>query len=104
MARPRALAELCAGADVLIHDAQFLPEELTRHRGWGHSSYEGAADLAAEAGVKRLILFHHDPDRSDEEVDEIVRRANDYITRRAYALTCEAAYEGMTIALPEGTA
>lgn len=98
-ARREALAELCQGVDVLIHDAQFLPEELPRHMDWGHSSYVDAIDLAVEAGVRRLILFHHDPDRTDEQIDEIQWQAQDYITKHGYDLVCEAAREGMQISL-----
>ncbi len=98
-ARRKALAELCRGADVLIHDAQYLPEELPSHVDWGHSSYADAVDLAATSGVKRLVLFHHDPDRTDEQVDEIQWRAQDHISKRDYDLVCEAAREGMQISL-----
>lgn len=97
--RREALGKLCEGVDVLIHDAQFLPEELPDHMDWGHSTYEDAVDLAGQAGVKRLILFHHDPDRSDEQVDEIQWRACDYAAARGYDLVCEAAREGMQISI-----
>jgi sugar phosphate isomerase/epimerase len=59
----RALLEAIAGADVLIHDATYLPAELPAHRGWGHSTYAEAVRLAADAGVPRLVLFHHAPTR-----------------------------------------
>ena len=69
------LKKLSQGADVLIHDAQYTPEEYagTSGRGgpktgWGHSTFDEAAKLAAAAGVKRLILFHHDPMQSDADV------------------------------------
>jgi phosphoribosyl 1,2-cyclic phosphodiesterase len=97
--RRRALTELCSGVDVLIHDAQFLPEELARFSGWGHSSYEDAVELAAQAGAKRLLLFHHDPDRTDKQVDEIALRAQEHIARRGYKLKCEPAREGMSFTL-----
>ena len=98
-ARREALASLCQGVDVLIHDAQFLPQELPHHAGWGHSAYDEAIELAAEAGVKRLLLFHHDPDRTDEQVDDIEQEAGEYIAQRGYSLVCEAAAEGMQIYL-----
>jgi len=56
---------LARGADLLIHDAQYTPEELATHRGWGHSSWEQAVHVALEAKVGRLALFHHDPDHDD---------------------------------------
>jgi len=98
-ARRRALVNLCGGVDVLIHDAQFLPAEMPHYVGWGHSSHEDAIELAAEAGVKRLLLFHHDPDRTDRQVDEIARQAREYIAQRGYDLLCEPSREGMTIKL-----
>jgi len=55
-------------ADVLIHDAQYTQEEFLKKLGWGHSSYEYAIDEACHASVKKLVLFHHDPNRSDEQL------------------------------------
>ncbi|HRZ86422.1 MAG TPA: MBL fold metallo-hydrolase [bacterium] len=60
------------GADLLIHDAEYTPEEYTRVKTWGHSTYVDAARLSIEAGVKRFGLFHHNQDRSDAAVDAIV--------------------------------
>ncbi|MCL2382270.1 MAG: MBL fold metallo-hydrolase [Treponema sp.] len=59
------------GADILIHDAQFTPEEFEKRRGWGHSSHEQAIDVACRAGVKKLILSHHDPNRTDEQLQAL---------------------------------
>ena len=71
-----ALHELAQGADVLIYDAQYLPEEYASQRvGWGHSTWEQGAKLAAEANVGQLILTSHDPSRTDDQIDEIVRLA-----------------------------
>lgn len=71
----RRLAE---GADVLIYDAQYTPEEMKAHRRWGHSHWKEGVRIANECKVKKLILFHHDPDRSDGEVDRIIRVSRDY--------------------------
>ncbi len=98
-ARRTTLAGLCEGVDVLIHDAQFLPEEMPTHAGWGHSSYEDVIDMAAEAGVKRVVLFHHDPDRTDEQIDELSWRARDYVASRGHNLICDAAREGMQFSI-----
>lgn len=98
-ARRDALTSLFSGVDVLIHDAHFLPEELESHAGWGHSSYQEAIDVAASAGVKRLILFHHHPDRTDEQMDELTWRAQEHIRRSGYDLQCDAAREGMQISV-----
>ncbi|MBW1824899.1 MAG: MBL fold metallo-hydrolase [Deltaproteobacteria bacterium] len=59
------IVELARNADLLIHDAQYTPEELTTHIGWGHSSWEQAVSVAEQADVKRLVLTHHDPDHDD---------------------------------------
>ena len=56
------------GADVLIHDAQYTTAEFEKHLGWGHSSYEYAIEAACQAGVKKLIFFHHDPIRTDAQL------------------------------------
>ena len=55
-----------SGADILIHDTQFTPEEYQKHICWGHSSYDIAIDAANKAGVKKLVFFHHDPNSTDD--------------------------------------
>ncbi|MBW1787695.1 MAG: MBL fold metallo-hydrolase, partial [Deltaproteobacteria bacterium] len=60
---PPEQIEFCRGADILIHDAQYTPEEMDLRKGWGHSDYATALDLAEKAEAKRLILTHHDPKR-----------------------------------------
>jgi phosphoribosyl 1,2-cyclic phosphodiesterase len=94
---PRLVA-LARGADVLVYDAQYLPEEYAgkagpSRMGWGHSTYEAGAELAKAAGVGRLVLFHHDPSRTDDGVASIEERA-----RERFEATV-AAREGMTIEL-----
>jgi phosphoribosyl 1,2-cyclic phosphodiesterase len=59
------------GADILIHDAQYTAAEYEAHLGWGHSSYEHAINAANKARVKKLVLFHHDPNRTDEQLGEL---------------------------------
>ncbi len=63
---------LADGADLLIHDAQYNDDQYANHVGWGHSSVRQSLEFAALAGVGRLVLFHHDPLRSDEELDGLV--------------------------------
>ena len=72
----RALAE---GADVLIYDAQYTPlEYVTAKKGWGHSTWREAVNLAKDARVSNLVLFHHDPDHNDHFLDSIVHEAARY--------------------------
>jgi phosphoribosyl 1,2-cyclic phosphodiesterase len=62
---------LMDGADLLIHDTQYTPAEYQEHVGWGHSALEHALAVAALAGVRRLVTFHHDPSHSDALLDEL---------------------------------
>lgn len=92
------LSQLARGADVLIYDAQYTPDEYAglagpSKVGWGHSTWEAAARAAIEAGVGQLVLFHHDPSRDDAGVAEIERRA------RAVFPATVAAREGLTLTL-----
>jgi ribonuclease BN (tRNA processing enzyme) len=59
------VVKLARNSDLLVHDAQYTPEELPQHKGWGHSSWEQAIEVAEQAEVKQLALFHHDPDHED---------------------------------------
>ncbi len=87
------ILDAIAGVDLLIHDAQYLPEELAAHRGWGHSTYEDATKAAGAAGVTELVLTSHDPRRSDAAIDAMVESA-----RGAFART-NAARPTMEISL-----
>jgi phosphoribosyl 1,2-cyclic phosphodiesterase len=60
------LKKLAAGADILIYDAQYTPDEYPAKVGWGHSTWAAGAELARAAGVPQLVLFHHDPARTDD--------------------------------------
>jgi len=74
-ATDRRLREVSENADVLVYDAQYTPEEYASRQGWGHSTWLEATRVAKDAGVNRLVLFHHDPDRDDEAIDRIVEQA-----------------------------
>jgi phosphoribosyl 1,2-cyclic phosphodiesterase len=67
------LRDYAQNADILIYDAQYTPEEYEHRQGWGHSTWREAVQLARSATVKQLILFHHDPARTDQQLDAIVR-------------------------------
>jgi phosphoribosyl 1,2-cyclic phosphodiesterase len=87
------LREHAAGADVLIYDAQYTPDEYVSRRGWGHSTWLEATKVAKDAGVKKLILFHHDPSHTDAAIEAKVTEA-----KRRFEHSC-AAREGMTVKL-----
>jgi phosphoribosyl 1,2-cyclic phosphodiesterase len=87
------------GVDLLIHDAMYTPAELERHRGWGHSTYEEAVTLAQDAGAKRLVLFHHEPEHGDEMMDELLKSARGQAQKGGRALEVLAAQEGMELTL-----
>ncbi len=87
---------LAAGADVLLHDCQFSEEEYPTRVGWGHSSVAHAVALAQRAEVRRLVLFHHDPDRGDDEVERLSARARE-LWGEGPGEPPLAAREGMTI-------
>lgn len=91
--------DFCRGADLLFHDAQYSDEEYMLTRGWGHSTFGDAMDLAIEAGVKRLGLVHHDPDRTDDDLDRQVEVCRERIRSVGAAVECLAAAEGMVIDL-----
>ncbi len=90
--------EFCRDADLLIHDAQYRKADLPAKRGWGHSLAWHAADLALEAKVKTLALFHHDPGRSDEELDLLQGKVDSYMKADIGITDCVVAREGQTLA------
>ena len=93
----KAVRKLAEGADVLIYDAQYLPEEYeARRRGWGHSHWREAVNVVMESGAKELVLFHHDPDHDDRLIDKVVQEARNYYPR------VRAASEGMEITIQSG--
>ena len=88
-----------SGAQTLVHDTMYLDEELPQRRGWGHSSASEAVTLAASTGIKRLVLFHHDPGRTDDAVDAILAAAREDASRRAPGLEVLAARDGLVLQL-----
>lgn len=83
-------AAFCKGADLLVHDAEYTPEEYPARRGWGHSHFEAVAQLARAAGVKTLGLSHHNQERTDDGVDELVRRCREALSGSGPAPECLA--------------
>ena len=93
------LVEFVRGADLFIHDSMYTDEEYPSRIGWGHSTFSQALRLAEEAEVKKLLFFHHDPNRSDDELDEIVSRIRDDALARGCGVEIDAAAEGIDISL-----
>ncbi|MFZ5452830.1 MAG: MBL fold metallo-hydrolase [Thermodesulfobacteriota bacterium] len=99
--RFRNFVQFAQGCNLLIHDAQYLPEEMGNHRGWGHSTYEEVVSLAMEARVQRLVLTHHDPGRTDTEVRRLLERARQLAASLgAGDLPIDAAREGSRYHIP----
>ncbi len=97
--RLRHFVAFLGGVELLIHDAMYTPEELEEHRGWGHSTFEEAVALAGDAGVKRLVLFHHEPEHGDEAIDALVAAARRQARAKGLPAEVVAAQEGMTLTL-----
>ena len=91
------LVNFVIGASVLIHDTMYTREEYDHHRGWGHSTYEDAVELALDAGVERLVLFHHKPERTDDDVFRRMQECRALVARRGRNLAVIAAAEGLTL-------
>jgi len=91
------LAEFCRHTDVLIHDAQYLQSDMPAKHGWGHSLVQQARQLAVAAEAKHLILFHHDPVRTDDGLDAIQEETRAWLQTQHRHLQCTAAYEGLVV-------
>lgn len=91
--------EFSADADLLIHDAEYLPEEYSSKIEWGHSVFTETLELAIEAGVKQFGLFHLNQERTDQQVDEMVESCRRAIAARGHNLECFAVGCDMTFTL-----
>jgi phosphoribosyl 1,2-cyclic phosphodiesterase len=93
------MVKFLKGVDLLIHDGMYSDELLATRPGWGHSSPAEAVALAAEAGAKRLVFFHHEPDHDDAAIDRLLSGARAAAMRSAPSLVVDAAMEGLTFTL-----
>jgi ribonuclease BN (tRNA processing enzyme) len=91
--------DLCAGADLVIHDAQYTDEEFRQKGHWGHSTVDYAVRVAAESGARRLALFHHDPTHGDDEIDRLVEHAAEVAAPAGVEVF--AAAEGLSLVVGE---
>ncbi|GAU08350.1 MBL fold metallo-hydrolase [Desulfoplanes formicivorans] len=87
--------DFCQGADLLVHDGEYTREEYELTRTWGHSRYEDAVRLAADARVARLGLFHHNQERSDTDIDRIVLHCREILAARGSTVDCFAVAQDM---------
>jgi len=87
------VVRLCEGADLVIYDTQFTPAEYAQRPHWGHSCPEDAIEIARAAGARNVVLFHHAPERTDEQIDALVAHHRD----RTHDLGLVAAAEGMIL-------
>jgi ribonuclease BN (tRNA processing enzyme) len=94
-----AYVEFSKGADLFIHDAEFTDEEYRKYKGWGHSTWQCALDLAIRAKVRQFGLFHHNQDRTDGEIDGIVDACRKAVAKRGARLEIFAVERDMTFNL-----
>lgn len=92
-----SVLELCAGVDLLIHDAQYTCAEFHARPDWGHSSVEYALRVATEAGAHQLCLFHYDPSHEDEHLDEMLQSVRPAAAAAGVAVL--PATEGLSVTL-----
>ena len=85
--------------DILIHDAQYTPEDYKKKKGWGHSCYIDVINMAIDANVKNLYLFSHDPNNDDEVIKNIQRECQKIIDNKSSSLKCFIAKESLEISL-----
>jgi phosphoribosyl 1,2-cyclic phosphodiesterase/ActR/RegA family two-component response regulator len=97
----RRHVEFLAGADLVIHDAQYTNAEYTQKRNWGHSTTEYVIDVAMAAGAKQVVLTHHDPDHDDDLIESLEASYQARVRALGSNLRITAAAEGMEIWLPE---
>ncbi len=95
----RGMLDFIHEADVLILDSQYDRQEYQTRAGWGHGCVDDSVALALRAGVKKLVLFHHDPDHDDRKIDALLKHARALVKKQRGKLKVEAAREGMTIRL-----
>jgi len=84
---------------VLIHDAQYVEADMPAKRGWGHSVVGDVLELARQAEVRSVALFHHEPERDDEALDQIGVNASAWLKEKGSASQALVAREGLTLTL-----
>jgi phosphoribosyl 1,2-cyclic phosphodiesterase len=91
------LVEFLREADVLVIDAQYTDDEYQQKKGWGHGSLSSVMSLALDANVRKIFLFHHDPEHDDKKLDEIVQAARTLVLESGKSVEVDAAREGAEV-------
>jgi ribonuclease BN (tRNA processing enzyme) len=91
------VVDFCKGADLLIADSQYTDQEYETKRGWGHSSISHVLHLSQDSGVKKLVLFHHEPTHDDKQLEAIERQARNRAGRMKGKFKVIGAREGMVL-------
>jgi phosphoribosyl 1,2-cyclic phosphodiesterase len=91
--------EFCQGVDLLIHDAQYEETDMPAKHGWGHSLISQVRQLAVDAQVKNIVMFHHDPERTDAQLDEIAIESAKFFQSKNSKIGSYIAAEGLTMEL-----
>lgn len=104
----QSVIDFINGAEVLIMDSQYNPAEYRSHTGWGHSCVQDVVSVAVRGGVKRIFLFHHDPDHTDGDIRHLLELARQIARAMHSPIQIEAAREGLELQLtamksPAGT-
>ena len=95
----KVIEDFCRGADLLICDAQYNDDDYKLKRGWGHSRWRDTVELAVASGVKKLALFHHEPVRTDAEIDQVETACRALLKEKGSSIECVAAREGQSLAV-----
>ncbi len=93
----RKIVDFVRGADLFICEAQYTEEEYPKKRGWGHSTTEDALRMAAQAAVRQLAIFHHDPAHDDAFMDRMMEACQQSARAANYGFACFAAKEGEVV-------
>ena len=91
------LVQHCSNVDVLIHDAQYIEEDMPLKHGWGHSLISQVTDLGKSANVKNLIYYHHDPERTDNDLDALLLDVTNSLS--GSEVKPHFAYEGLKLTI-----
>jgi ribonuclease BN (tRNA processing enzyme) len=94
-----AVADFAQGSDLLIREAQYTEKEYASRKGWGHSTFDDAVRFAEITGVKRLAVFHHDPEHTDELMDANVEYCRGLLAKSGAKIDCFAAWDGLRVDL-----